>query len=125
VSVTIFRVQHRIDGRGPYRPGISRLWAAPSGPDWPDILTEFGIAWRDEIPLGWHAGCAFLSMADMLTWFLPSERSKLTRMGYRPVEMEADTIIRRGALQVIAARRLPFSRECKPLTWTQARKLAA
>lgn len=123
--ITIYRVQHRIDGRGPYRPGVSRLWCDPDGPDLPDIVTEFGTDWLNEIPEGCHAGCAFLSMAHLLAWFLPSERPKLKRMGYLPVEMEADTIIRRGALQVIFARRLHMSRNYRPLTWTQAERAAA
>jgi hypothetical protein len=122
---TVYRVQHRVDGRGPYKPGISRLWVAEDGPDHPDILTEFGYSWLHEIPKGWHAGCGFLSMADLLTWFLPSERPKLKRLGYLPVEMQADAIIRRGALQIIFARRLHHSRDCKPLTWAQAQRLAA
>lgn len=122
---TIYRVQHRIDGRGPYRPGISELWSDPDGPDWPDIITEFGVDWRNEIPKGWWSGCAFLSLADLLTWFLPTERQKLKRIGFQPVEMEADTIIRRGKMQIIFARRLPLSRDYTRLTWPQAQRLAA
>lgn len=118
----IVRVQSRHDGRGPYRPGITTKWADRWGPDLPDIITEFGAAWVSEIPDGWASGCGFLSLAVLRRWFSPRELRRLKELGFHVVEMDADRIIRVGAMQVIFARRLPLVRDVRPVRSRELRQ---
>ena len=120
---TIYRVQHRADGRGPYRPGVSKLWASEHGPEWPSILAEFGGDWIHEIPKGHHAGCAFLTLDALLTWFLPSERAPLRRLGYQPVRLDGASVLRQGALQIIFTRPLAHKDGCQVIPWGMAERM--
>lgn len=115
----VWRVQSKVDGRGPYRPGLTMRWADPEGPELPDILTEFGRIWIREIPNGWHAGCGFLALPTLMRWFSGTERVRLATLGFQVVRMRADLIVRRGALQVIFARRSPLTRGVTVVPWSE------
>lgn len=102
---TVYRVQ-AADGRGPWRPGMSHLWHDEAKTYLPDsIVDAFGLDWRGEIPDSWACGCACRSLDGLLKWFTPLERRRLDRMGYAPVAIRADKIIRENADQVIFAPR--------------------
>lgn len=108
--LTVYRVQSVIDGRGPWRPGMSHLWHDEAKTYLPDsVVGAFGLDWRAEIPEGWHCGCACRSLDGLLKWFTPIERERLAHMGYELVALEAEKIIRENADQVIFARRKPLT----------------
>lgn len=119
---TIFRVQHVVDGRGPYRPGVTCGWSDPDGPAWPDIRTEFGTDWLAEIPSGWAAGCGFLTIAALLRWFTPAEDAPLARLGFFPVRLGGARVVRRGQIQVIFARRRPLTEVDGAMLWRDIRR---
>lgn len=117
---TLYRVQ-AADGRGPWRPGLSRFWADENRTKFPvDIVAAFGSAWREEIPYGWHCGCACRTLEGLLEWFTPLEQHRLETFGYRPVTILADKIIRENADQVIFARRDPLTVGAINLQWRVA-----
>lgn len=110
-GVMVYRVQ-AADGRGPWRPGLSRYWVDKES-DRPlpiDVITAFGLDWRERIPLRWHVGCACRTMDGLMEWFTPRERGNLDCMGYKPVSLVADRIIAENADQVIFVRRDPLTR---------------
>jgi hypothetical protein len=114
---TVFRVQ-AADGRGPWRPGLSRFWADDQRTYFPtDVISAFGITWKEEIPYGWHAGCACSTLDKLLEWFTPLEQRRLESMGYMPVTLMADRIIRENDEQVIFARRDPLNVGVVALCW--------
>lgn len=117
---TLYRVQ-AADGRGPWRPGLSKYWVEDDSEErlkrHPDILTAFGWKWRAEIPYGWACGCACRSLEALMSWFTPLERQRLESMGYAPVALMADKIIRESAEQVLFARRDALHVNVAPLSW--------
>mgnify|MGYP007132417123 CR=1 FL=1 len=103
-----YRVQDS-DGRGPFKPGMSDRWRDPDGRDFPPAQAEFGLSWREEIPLGWHVGCAVRDIAQAARWFSPWECFRLAALGYRLVSLDGRAL-RESPHQVIIVR-------SKPLRW--------
>jgi len=101
-----FRVQDR-DGRGPFKPGMPDRWRDPDGQDFPPITIEFGLQWREEIPPGWHCGCAFRSIEQVRSWFSPWECERLDALGYGLVSLRARPL-RESACQSIIVRPAPL-----------------
>ncbi|MGH9697980.1 MAG: hypothetical protein ACRD52_00805 [Candidatus Acidiferrales bacterium] len=116
----MYRVQ-AIDGRGPWRPGFSKHWIDESSdrPLQADVLSAFGLDWRDEIPRGFAAGCACRSYDALLNWFTPIEQARLLSLGYKPVRFKADAIIRENEDQVIFAKRARLHEAVEVLEWPQ------
>lgn len=117
----LFRVQ-AADGRGPWRPGLSKHWIDDSSmrPLPKDVLAAFGSGWLRKIPHGWHAGCACRTLGALLEWFTTMEQRRLESMGYTPVSLRPDLIIAENEDQVVFARRLPLSSNIVLLPWRQA-----
>lgn len=117
--IELYRVQDK-EGRGPFKPGFSRHWIdADSDQHWQqDVISAFGLAWRDEIPRGWWCGCACRSLDGIGKWFLPKECARLKEFGYFLVRLDADKIIRENDEQVIFARRQPLTRGVSVLDWS-------
>ncbi len=109
-EIVVFRVQ-AADGRGPWRPGLSKFWADPERTYLPaDVLTAFaGTDWMARIPYGWHMGCACRSIERLLAWFTPMERGILEKVGYNPVALQVDRIIAENEDQLVFARRNPMN----------------
>jgi len=116
----IYRVQAS-DGRGPWRPGLSHHWVEDNSEErllrHPSVLSEFGTQWLSEIPEGWHSGCACRSIDALLAWFTPLEMQRLESMGYEPVSLEAERIIRESKDQLVFTRRLPLNSGALLLPW--------
>lgn len=107
--IEVYRVQSA-DGRGPWKPGLSKHWIDMESdrPLQKDVISAFGLDWRSEIPANWSCGCACRSMADLLKWFTPLEQSRLSVLGYVPVMLKADRVVRENTDQLIFARRMPL-----------------
>lgn len=101
-----FRVQDK-EGRGPFKPGMPDRWRDPDGADFPPVQAEFGMAWRSEIPSGWHCGCAFRSIQQAKCWFSPWECHRLDMLGYRLVNVRG-RVLRESPHQVIIVTPRPF-----------------
>lgn len=114
----LYRVQ-AVDGRGPWRPGLSRHWIDHESdkPLKPDVIASFGFNWRRKIPNGWTAGCACRSLPALLDWFTRTEMARLQFMGYTPIAFMPDKIIAEDEHQVIFARKFPLAVQIERLCW--------
>lgn len=112
------RVQDK-DGRGPFKPGFSGNWRDPVGRDFPSVMEEFGLGWRDEIPCGWHCGCAFRKLDQVRDWFSAHECERLKVFGYRLVNI-AGKVLRESAHQAIIIRAHPLRWKATPVAWPHA-----
>ena len=107
----VYRVQDS-DGRGPWKPGVSKYWIDDSAHV--GRLTETlmdlcgGVEAIRKLPSGWHYGCACESLEGIAAWFTPNERIILDTMGYHPVSIKADKIMFRSEWQVLIARKRPL-----------------
>lgn len=105
----LYRIQD-LEGRGPWRPGFSRLWVDPDGPPLPDpYFVELG--WPlDEVgshfTRGWHGGTACISKRQLRRWFTEKELGRLYRLGYSMVKFTPDRIIAETPTQVVFENRL-------------------
>lgn len=104
----VYRVQD-IYGRGPFKPGFSQTWVDDScrwmPPSW---IAEFGLDCIRELPDGWHFGSAVRAATDLRIWFTPTELDRLRLLGYKPVSMEVERIVRASPYQVLFARAIPL-----------------
>ena len=117
----VYRVQ-AADGRGPWRPGLSKHWIEMDSdrPLQPDVLAAFGTGWLRQVPHGWHAGCACRTLAGLMAWFTPVECNRLAAMGYSPVAIYPDKIIEENEDQVVFACKTPLAFCSIALTWSFA-----
>ena len=56
-------------------------------------------------------------MEALYKWFTPLEQARLSYMGYVPVVMTAERIVRENDDQVIFARKLPFTQGYLVVPW--------
>lgn len=121
----IYRVQDST-GRGPFRPGFSRSWIDEYG-DRPlpaDIISAFGIGWKNLVPANHQSGCGCRTLDGILAWFTPTEQQKLKGLGFSIVKMKVDSIIAENADQVIFTRERPFNDGATILSWKLNRSIA-
>ena len=107
----LYRVQDR-EGRGPYRPGLSKLWSDPEGPVVVPWWTEMGVSVQAAIemmPQDMFTGCAFDSMKKLSDWFTAKERQKLDALGFYIVRFRPDKVLARTQSQVVFAQNYPLS----------------
>lgn len=112
----VYRVQDR-QGRGPFKPGMTDRWRDPDGNDFPPIQAEFGLAWREEIPRGWHCGCAFRDPSQAGEWFSAAECGRLASLGYHLVALAGCRVLRESPHQMIVARPAAFRLRASPVAW--------
>lgn len=109
----VFRVQHKIDGRGPFRPGFTLQWSDDDGSalrsDKPPWMVEFGSDAIDRLGRArerFGSGC---DSVDQITgWFSPAERFRLAELDYHLVRLTDVRILARSANQVLFARFKPL-----------------
>lgn len=110
--ITIYRVQAG-DGRGPFRPGLSRLWEEQPNSERPPVL----VPKHRRPPKGWSVGCGCRTREQLFTWFSRAEAVILASMGYRPVAMHAERVVVEDVHQVVFFRRLPLYQNALILDW--------
>ena len=119
LRMRVYRIQAS-DGRGPFRPGLSKYWCdynhMPPATH-KAVQEEFGSEWLKECKPGWMYGSACLSLEQLATWFSRKERETLQIMGYHPVALEPDTILRRGMEQLIIGCKKNFAQVAEKLSW--------
>ena len=110
----VYRIQDK-DGRGPWRPGLTRVWSDPEfGPGVENLLpwgVEFGLDLlaRRGLP-GEYYGCAVRKPAELRRWVSATERSRLAALGFSVVSVKADRILAESKNQIVFASRLPLAR---------------
>ena len=117
----VYRIQDR-EGRGPFRPGFSHVWAdkdfAPGQEELPPWPIEFGadLIERRGLP-GEHYGSAVLKRRALDRWFSQAEQLRLAALGFHVVSIKADRILAESKNQVVFASRLPFAQAAIILPW--------
>jgi hypothetical protein len=107
----LLRVQD-LEGRGPYRPGLSKFWADPQGPALMPWWVELGLGMYEafaRIPEGMFGGSAFRTAEQYDTWFSAAERAKLDAIGFYLVRFRPDKIVFETPTQVVFAQNYPLS----------------
>lgn len=119
----IYRVQDA-EGRGPFRPGVPRLWIDNSDQQIPpaDWITEFGTDFmRSRDPKRW-IGCGVRDLTTLNRWFTATEMKRLRELGYTLVAMHADRILAESENQVVFERDLPFTRGATVMRFPDERR---
>lgn len=102
---TIYRIQHREDGRGPYRSGLTCKWCDPNGRILPTFEQEFPDLvyrmWLRFNALGGHFGCGFASLDQLHAWFTGNEIKKLHGLGYQIVKIDTHLIMNESKHQLV------------------------
>lgn len=103
MNVTVYRVQHTGDGRGPWRPGFTDTWSShkPLPPPWFDEFPHLSLE------IGWYYGSAVLNVDDLALWFTASELSRLLTLGYHVVAIDDAEVVAESDTQVVFRRRTP------------------
>jgi hypothetical protein len=109
---SVYRVQD-IEGRGPYRPGLSQKWCDPTGPAnvpwWLEIGETIGAAHARMADRSMHYGCGFATLEQLHSWFTPRELRTLDRLGFKLVRISPDAIIALTPTQVVFGSRPPLA----------------
>lgn len=104
----VFRIQD-IEGRGPYRPGMSQHWVDDHGPPPPPTwMEEFGDVTNTLLP-DEHVGCGCISLDQLFRWFTPTELQRLGQLRYRLVTIWADRILAQSVNQVVFTSKKPLA----------------
>jgi len=126
----ILRVQDA-EGRGPYRPGFSAVWCDSFGPPPP-------MTWLEEFPHlgrrvrrlqreygGAHFGCGCRTEQQIHTWFTPTERYRLAKLGFQLVAMHVDRILAESPTQLVFLRERPLTEGIEVLPLSDLRAVSA
>lgn len=107
----VYRFQD-VEGRGPYRPGMSHRWADNDhGERNPPFFDEFGMGGIKRARPTEVIGCAFDSLDQARRWFRPTEVARMQALGYELVQMRVARILARSDRQLVFAHNRPLA-EC-------------
>lgn len=117
----VYRVQDN-EGRGPFKPGFSQVWADP---DWapgmkplPTFMEEFGRDLIDRLGQpGEYFGSAVRAAGDICKWFSADERRRLCDLGYSVVALKISRILAESENQLVFARRTPLRHGAIIVPW--------
>lgn len=110
----VYRVQCA-DGRGPYKPGFSRVWADDFGPpppptwmaEFPRLLQRMDARFLTHPHE--HYGSAVARIDLIHRWFTLTELQRLQVLGYRLVRMDVNLVLAESANQLVFARAKPLN----------------
>lgn len=112
----VLRVQDR-EGRGPYRPGCSHIWADEHGTPLPTWMEEFGVSVLRHQRDGEAFGSGFKALKQCTRWFSKTECERLQLLGYSIVSLDMCRIIAESERQVVFARKMPFRMATTVIPW--------
>jgi len=118
VPTRVYRVQDA-EGRGPWRPGFSRLWVRDRD-DHDNLrpwVEQFGmeIIPRTGWPFGKHFGCACRTLDQLRRWFTAEEYATLQAYGYQAVSMEVQRVLAESDIQLVFQRARPLRAGVEPV----------
>ena len=112
VMSVVYRIQDA-DGRGPWKPGLSRFWVVPRMDHenllpWTCSVTKTRLSdWQQKYRF---LGCACKTADDLRRWFLREEYETVRRMGYQAVKLVGCDVLWQDETQCVIARRQPLWR---------------
>lgn len=110
---TVYRVQDR-EGRGPWRPGFSRVWVEDRD-DHMNLVACFRQFNMNHLRKDRHIGCGCRTMEQLRRWFTASEFEKLRGFGYQAVRMAANKIVFESNIQCVFERKKPLAMDFEPV----------
>lgn len=118
VPARVYRVQD-VEGRGPWRPGFSRLWVRDRD-DHDNLRTwveQFGVGIipRTGWPFGKHFGCACRTLEQLRRWFTAEEYATLQAYGYQAVSMDVQRVLAESDIQLVFQRARPLRAGVEPV----------
>lgn len=118
MAVPVYRVQDA-EGRGPWRPGFSRLWVRDRA-DHDNLrpwVEQFGVGiiLRDGWPFGRHFGCGCRTLEQLRRWFTREEYDTLRAYGYSAVQLMADRVLAESDIQLVFQRSRPLRAAVEPV----------
>ena len=118
VPARVYRVQD-VEGRGPWRPGFSRLWVRDRD-DHDNLrpwVEQFGLAIipRNHLPFGRHFGCACRTLEQLRRWFTAEEYATLQAYGYQAVSMDVQRVLAESDIQLVFQRSRPLRAGVEPV----------
>ena len=118
----VYRVQDA-EGRGPYKPGMSKRWVDEDGDPPPlPFVAEFGNGIIGHLnskidAYGGACGCACRSVDGLARWFTVTERPRLAALGYRIVSMGVNEVLAESEAQLVFWRLLPLRWNVTLVSW--------
>lgn len=107
----VYRVQGP-DGRGPWRPGFSRIWVREN----PDMSLRPIYVMHDRqqvkdirLQPGWSIGCGCRSVDQLRRWFDQTEYAKLKLYRFGAYEVDVHEIIGEDENQIVFTRSRPLT----------------
>lgn len=117
----VYRVQHAVDGRGPFRPGWTHTWLDAAGDAMretkPSILDEFGDNLFAGAPRTMSYGTGVARALDLVQWFSPVERERLAAVDYIVVRMNIDIVVASSPNQIVFGRLRPLADGVSIIGW--------
>jgi len=111
--VPAYRVQDA-DGRGPWKPGFSKVWVQDRTDDEFAALAPIAEQFPDLVfPSGYHFGCGCETVDQLKLWFNVEEFRILRSHGYHAVSLKVDRMIARSDVQCVFGRRLALNRKVR------------
>lgn len=109
-----YRLQD-IDGRGPYRPGFSRVWVDNTDVCPPPPIQmefpEFYDTCLEHAKAGNHVGCAVPSELGLKHWFSTNELRRLACLGFYAVQLpKSAKVLFQSENQIVFSWHRPLSK---------------
>ena len=102
------------NGRGPYKPGVSKLWVDGTRDfSLPALQEDFGLDFKPMVQAafhrGLHLGTAVRGVDRFNEWFTSTERVKLAMLGYKIVDATNCEVLGETNWQVVIGSPKPLS----------------
>jgi hypothetical protein len=110
---TVYRVQDN-EGRGPWRPGFSRVWVENRA-DHMLLVPCFRQFNMNHLRKDRHVGCGCRTMEQLRRWFTVSEYERLRGLGYQAVLMAVNKIVFESDIQCVFERKKALAVDFEPI----------
>lgn len=116
-KITVYRMQDR-SGRGPWKPGFSKMWVEERTAEEFAALRAIQEIASHVVnrPQNGHRGCGCRTLAQLRRWFTPTEYTRLLDWDYACVQMEVDRVLYSDDVQVLFERKKPLRKDVRVVT---------
>lgn len=110
----VLRLQD-VDGRGPFKPGLTKRWIDDDGPPQPAPWLQDFPGLLKKMNENGHYGCGVRTMEQLRVWFSPTELVRLRILGYRCVAMTVDKVLAESRHQLVFMRHKPLREDVEEI----------
>ena len=105
----IYRVQDK-DGRGPFKPGFTKLWLQVEK-ELTSWIEEFGKQIINDVKPDEYIGSGVDKIEKINLWFTNQELIFLKLLGYNLVLMKVNRILAKSDIQLVFTRNRPLNKK--------------